>query len=106
VYVVWKTQSSVQVKEEALKKLKQEAFIEYKVAEYQTQVVIGVDFKIKVKSTYIAKIKFTCYNLQVQVTPSFTIRDVLYADYIQLMVYCDLKDEYSLTDVTDLGRQP
>jgi len=40
----------IQVKEEALKKLKQEAFIEYKTTEYQTQVVAGVNFKIKVQS--------------------------------------------------------
>jgi len=42
----------------------------------------------------------------VQVTPAIVIRDVFYADYIQLIVYRDLKDEYSLTDATNLGRQP
>ncbi|XP_065908685.1 cystatin-B-like [Dysidea avara] len=77
------------VKEAALKKLKQELFIEYKATEYQTQVVAGMNFKIKV-----------------QVTPAIAIRDVFYADYIQLVVYHDLKNEYSLTDATDLGRQP
>ncbi|XP_065907143.1 cystatin-A-like [Dysidea avara] len=76
------------VKEAALKKLKQEVFFEYKAIEYQDQVVAGMNFKIKV-----------------QTTPMVMIRDVPYADIVQLDVYRNLQFEYSLTDATSLGQK-
>lgn len=44
--------------------------------------------------------------MQVQVTPFIYIRDVPYADFIQLIVYRDITNEFSLTDATNLGRLP
>jgi len=34
------------------------------------------------------------------------IRDVPYTDIVQLVIYCNLQDEYSLTEAENLGQQP
>ena len=41
-----------------------------------------------------------------QTTPMIMIRDVPYTDIVQLVIYRNLQDEYSLTEAENLGQPP